>query len=181
MKKTHKKLALNRQTLRRLTSGAGRHEVRLSADRALFLDEVSTLTAPPAVRRPRPAQTPDNAFFWQGVREGQLLIQRCSGCGRLRHPPGPMCPSCHSFEWTTQRASGRGRVHSFVVAHHPPVPPFEYPNLIVLIELEEGTRLVSNLIGVDPSEAEIGMPVEVVFERVDPELVLPLFQPVSGR
>ena len=137
--------------------------------------------APPAVRRPRPAQTPDNAFFWQGVREGQLLIQRCSGCGRLRHPPGPMCPSCHSFEWTTQRASGRGRVHSFVVAHHPPVPPFEYPNLIVLIELEEGTRLVSNLIGVDPSEAEIGMPVEVVFERVDPELVLPLFQPVSGR
>jgi uncharacterized OB-fold protein len=135
---------------------------------------------PPALR-PRPAQSRDNAFFWQGVREGRLLIQRCAGCGRLRHPPGPMCPSCHSLEWTTQRASGRGRVYSFVVAHHPPVPPFEYPNLIALIELEEGTRLVSNLVGVDPADAAIGMPVEVVFEQVDPELVLPLFQPVSKR
>jgi uncharacterized OB-fold protein len=135
----------------------------------------------PQARRPRPAQTRDNAFFWRGVREGRLLIQRCDGCGRLRHPPGPMCPSCHSLEWSEQQASGRGRVHSFVVAHHPPVPPFAYPNLIALIELEEGTRLVSNLVGVEPSEAEIGMPVEVVFEQVDPELVLPLFQPVSGR
>ena len=138
--------------------------------------------ARPAERiRPRPAQSPDNAFFWEGVQKGRLLIQRCGSCRRLRHPPGPMCPSCHSLEWDALQASGRGHVYSFVVAHHPAIPPFDYPNLIVLIELDEGTRLVSNLIGVDPPDAEIGMPVEVVFTRVDPDLVLPLFQPVSGR
>jgi uncharacterized OB-fold protein len=150
------------------------------APKAAAASPTPPASRPPALR-PRPAQTRDNAFFWQGVAEGRLLIQRCDGCGRLRHPPGPMCPSCHSLEWSAREASGRGRVYSFVVAHHPPIPPFEYPNLIALIELEEGTRLVSNLVGVDPSEAEIGMPVEVVFEAVDPELVLPLFQPVSGR
>ncbi len=73
--------------------------------------------------------------------------------------------------------SGRGRVFSFVVAHHPPIPPFQYPNLIVLVELEEGPRLVSNLVGVDPADCEIGMGVEVVFTQVDEELVLPLFRP----
>jgi uncharacterized OB-fold protein/acyl dehydratase len=133
--------------------------------------------AKPARRRPRPAQTQDNAFFWDAVAEGELRIQRCAKCQKLRHPPGPMCPTCHSMEWVAQRMSGRGHVFSFVVAHHPPVPPFEYPNLIVLVELEEGPRLVSNLVGVDPAEAEIGMPVEVVFTQVDPELVLPLFRP----
>ena len=91
-----------------------------------------------------------------------------------------MCPHCHSLEWDTLPASGRGRVHSFVVAHHPPIPPFEYPNLIVLVELEEGTRLVSNLVGIDPADAEIGMSVEVEFTRVDEELVLPLFRPAPS-
>jgi uncharacterized OB-fold protein len=141
--------------------------------------EFRTPAARPQKRRPRPAQTSDNAFFWEGVRNGELLIQRCRGCQRLRHPPGPMCPHCHSFEWDAQRATGRGRVYSFVVAHHPPVPPFDYPNLIALIELEEGTRIVSNLVGIDPADAEIGQAVEVAFTQVDPELVLPLFQPVS--
>lgn len=134
-----------------------------------------------ALPRPRPARSRDNAFFWEGVEKGRLLIQRCASCERLRHPPGPMCPHCHSLEWDTLEASGRGRVFSFVVAHHPEIPPFEYPNLIVLVELEEGTRLVSNLVGVDPADAEIGMPVEVAFTRVDPELVLPLFRPAAPR
>jgi uncharacterized OB-fold protein/acyl dehydratase len=134
-----------------------------------------------AARRPRPAQTRDNAFFWEGAAKGVLLIQRCASCSRLRHPPGPMCPHCHSLEWDTLEASGRGRVYSFVVAHHPAIPPFEYPNLIVLVELEEGTRLVSNLLGIDPGEAEIGMPVRVEFTKVDDELVLPLFRPEKAR
>jgi len=135
----------------------------------------------PAGRRPRPGKTSDNAFFWEGVARGVLLIQRCSSCERLRHPPGPMCPHCHSLAWDTQEASGRGRVYSFVVAHHPAIPPFEYPNLIALIELEEGTRLVSNLVGIDPSAAEIGMPVQVEFTKVDDELVLPLFRPDASE
>jgi uncharacterized OB-fold protein/acyl dehydratase len=130
-------------------------------------------------RRPRPARSHDNAFFWEGVERGELLIQRCKRCGKLRHPPGPACPHCHSLEWDAQRASGRGRVFSFVVAHHPPIPPFAYPNPIVLIELEEGTRLVSNLVGVEPGDVKIGMPVFVEFTKVDAELVLPLFRPTG--
>jgi len=129
--------------------------------------------------RPRPSMTDDTRFFWEGVAEGRLLIQRCSDCGRLRHPPGPACPSCHSFAWETQQASGRGSVYSFVRFHHPQVPPFESPNLIVLVELEEGTRLISNLVGVEPDQVEVGMPVQVDFRQVDPELQLPLFRPIS--
>ena len=116
--------------------------------------------------RPRPAITRDNEFFWRGVQDGKLLIQRCS-CGRLRHPPGPMCPVCHSLEWDPVEASGRGTVYSFVVAHHPPIPPFEYPNVIALVELAEGTRIVSNLRDVEPGEVEVGMPVRADFVELE--------------
>jgi hypothetical protein len=138
--------------------------------------------APPAsaavaARRPRPARTQDTAFFWEGVAAGELRIQRCTGCKALRHPPGPMCPHCQSLDWDTLVSTGRGRVYSYVVAHHPPVPPFRYPNAIALVELDEGTRLVSNLIGIDPARIEIGQRVRVEFTRVDDELVLPLFRP----
>lgn len=133
--------------------------------------------AGPPRHRPRPARTRDNTFFWEGVEEGRLLIQRCRGCGRLQHPPGPMCPACHGLDWEAFEACGRGRVFSYVVAHHPPIPPFEYPNAIVLVELEEGTRLVSNLVGVDPARIRIGMPVQVEFHRFEAGLVLPLFRP----
>jgi 3-oxo-4,17-pregnadiene-20-carboxyl-CoA hydratase alpha subunit len=134
---------------------------------------------PGAARRPRPGRTQDSAFFWEGVDQGRLLIQRCRGCGRLQHPPGPMCGACHGLEWEAAEMSGLGRVYSFVVAHHPPIPPFEYPNAIALVELAEGPRLVSNLVGVDPAVVEIGMPVRVAFTRVDDELVLPLFRPTE--
>jgi uncharacterized OB-fold protein/acyl dehydratase len=132
-------------------------------------------------RRPRPATSRDNAFFWEGVAAGELRIQRCTSCKMLRHPPGPMCPSCQSLDWDAVVASGRGRVYSYVVAHHPPVPPFTYPNAIALIALEEGTRLVSNVVGIDPADLTIGLPVEVEFTRVDEELVLPLFRPVAAK
>jgi uncharacterized OB-fold protein len=89
-----------------------------------------------------------------------------------------MCPSCHSLEWDTLEASGRGSVYSFVVAHHPAIPPFEYPNVIALVELEEGTRIVSNLIGVEPDRVSVGMPVQVEFVQVDEDQVLPQFRPV---
>jgi uncharacterized OB-fold protein/acyl dehydratase len=130
-----------------------------------------------AVRRPRPAITHDNAFFFDGASQGQLFIQRCTSCGRLRHPPRPACPWCQSFEWDTVRASGKGSVFSFVVVHHPQVPGFEYPLPIAVVELEEGTRLVADLIGVDPAEVRIGMPVVVDMVAVDDELTLPMFRP----
>jgi uncharacterized OB-fold protein/acyl dehydratase len=127
--------------------------------------------------RPRPALTQDNAFWFEGAREHRLLIQRCARCGRLRHPPGPMCPACHSYEWDTVDANGRGAVYSFVVNHYPQVPAFDYPLAIGLIELEEGTRLVTNLIGVEPGDIRIGMPVEVEWVDHDPDLSLPAFKP----
>ena len=89
-----------------------------------------------------------------------------------------MCRGCHGFEMESIEASGRGTVHSFVVAHHPPIPPFPYPNVIALVDLEEGTRLVSRLVGVEPDDVRIGMPVAVEFERVDHDFVLHRFRPV---
>ncbi len=133
----------------------------------------------PQARRPRPRVTLDGRFFWEGLEQGKLLIQRCASCGELRHPPGPMCPKCHSLEWKTLEASGRGSVYSYVVAHHPPIPPFDYPNPIVLVELEEGTRLVSNLVGIGREEVEIGMPVVCEIVEVEEGFKLPQFRPVQ--
>lgn len=126
--------------------------------------------------RPRPPTTRDTQWWFDGCKEGKLLIQRCASCGTLRHPPGPACAECHSFEWDTVEASGRGTVYSFVVAHHPPTPMFDYPLPVVLIELAEGTRLVSNMLDCDASEIEIGMPVQAELVAFDPELTLPQFR-----
>ena len=134
-------------------------------------------TKPP---RPRPGITRDSAFWWEGVQTGKLLIQRCAGCGALRHPPRPMCPRCQSLDWDTVESSGKGVVYSFVVSHYPQVPAFDYPLAIGLIELEEGTRLVSNVIDVDPADVHVGMPVEVVFEAVEDDWKLPLFRPSAA-
>jgi len=130
---------------------------------------------------PRPGITPDSAFFWDGLARRELRIQRCAGCRRLRHPPGPMCPKCHSLDWDFVVAGGRGTIHSYVIAEHPPVPPFDYPNVIVLVDLEEGTRLVSRLADLAPDEVAIGLPVHVDFETVDGDLALHLFRPETDR
>jgi uncharacterized OB-fold protein/acyl dehydratase len=135
-------------------------------------------TKPP---RPRPALTQDNAFWFEGAKDHQLLIQRCTSCGTLRHPPLPACASCRSFEWDTVAASGRGTVYSYVVVHYPQVPSFDYPLPIGLIELEEGTRVVANLDGIDPADIEVGMAVEATFVDYDDELSLPVFVPSGGR
>lgn len=129
--------------------------------------------------RPRPAITHDTRFWFEGAKDGKLLIQRCATCAELRHPPRPMCPYCRSLEWDAIESSGRGTVYSFVVTHHPQVPAFDYPLPIVLVELEEGTRLVSNLVDVDPERIEIGTAVEVTFVRFDDDLTLPQFRVVT--
>jgi uncharacterized protein len=127
--------------------------------------------------RPKPPRNQDNAFFWEGVDRGELLIQHCTSCGRLRHPPRPMCPNCQSLEWDAVTSSGKGEVFSFIIPHYPQVPMFEYPYVVAVIALEEGTRLISNVIDIDPSDVTIGLPVEVRFVAVDDELTLPMFAP----
>jgi uncharacterized protein len=129
----------------------------------------------------RPAIGPDTRFFWDGARAGELRIQRCGECGALRHPPGPMCPRCHAVARDHIRASGRGTVYSYVVHHHPPVPGREPPFVVGLIELDEGVRMVGNVIGCPPTEVHIGMPVQVTFERIDDDLTLPQWTPPPPR
>lgn len=131
-------------------------------------------------RRPMPALTHDNSFFFEGVARGELLIQRCESCGTLRHPARPGCPKCRSLDWGTVASSGRGTVFSFVVVHYPQVGAFEYPLPVVLVELEEGTRLVSNIEGVEPEDLRIGMPVEVAFAQYGEGLTLPVFRPAPS-
>ena len=130
-------------------------------------------------KRPRPALTRDNAFWFEAAKEHRLVIQQCSDCGVLRHPPRPRCNKCGSYEWEEAEASGRGTVYSFVVNHYPQVPAFDYPLAVGLIELEEGTRLVADIVGIDPADVKVGMAVEVEFVEHDPDLTLPAFHPAS--
>jgi len=129
-----------------------------------------------ATPHPRPAITHDNAFFWDGLNRRELLIQSCNGCGRLRHPPGPMCPHCHSLDWTAIAANRGGKIHSFVVIHHPKMPGFDYPLAVILVELDEGVRIVANLIDAAASEIAIGQPVICEFREVEPGYTLPVFR-----
>ncbi|MFQ5668181.1 MAG: bifunctional MaoC family dehydratase N-terminal/OB-fold nucleic acid binding domain-containing protein [Candidatus Binatia bacterium] len=143
------------------------------------LDRGQSSAAPAKPTRMRPPLGHDNAWWWEGIRRGELLIQKCSACGALRHPPRPMCGRCQSLTWEPVAATGRGTVHSYTVLHHPKFPGFEYPLVCGLIELEEGTRIVSNVVGCDPDDVRIGMPVVLSIERGDDELNLPLFRPAK--
>jgi uncharacterized protein len=129
----------------------------------------------------RPQVTPDTAFFWAGTAAGELRIQRCGGCGALRHPPGPMCPSCgEASDGGYVVAAGTGEVYSYVVHHHPPVPGKQLPMVVALVQLPEGVRMVGEMPRVDPAQVRIGLPVRVTFVRVDDDLSLPAWRPAGG-
>ena len=144
--------------------------------------------------RPRPGQAPaEPAPPPPGHHRGHRLLLRGGpsghSCSSSAAPTAACCathrcrpaPSCRSFEWDTVEASGRGEVFSYVVVHHPQVPGFDYPLPIAVVELEEGTRLVADLVGVDPADVRIGMPVEVEIVAADDELTMPMFRPRVGR
>jgi uncharacterized protein len=131
--------------------------------------------APPPRDVLRPVVNRDTAFFWEGTAAGELRVQRCGACQSLRHPPGPMCPRCGATDPSYVVASGRGEVYSYVVHHHPPVPGREPPFVVALVELEEGVRVLGEL-HTDPERVRIGMPVEVVFDRIDDQLTLPAWR-----
>ncbi|MEU9382782.1 OB-fold domain-containing protein [Streptomyces sp. NPDC048279] len=135
-----------------------------------------------APARPRPVVNRDNAGFWEGVAEGRLLIQRCAGCGALRHPWLPGCNACGCLDWDTVESAGDGTVYSYVVMHHPPFPAFAPPYAVALVELAEGVRMVSNVVGVPHDKVRIGLPVRVEFCRFEDEegaLTLPVFRAVD--
>ncbi len=130
--------------------------------------------------RPAPAVTEDNLFFWEAARDGRLVAQRCGSCGLLRHPPRTACPACQSLDIEIAGLSGDGEVYSYSLLWHPRSPRFSYPVIAVLVDLAEGVRLVSNLVGVQPDEVRIGLPVTVEFEPCEGELAVPVFRP-RGR
>src|SRR5712692_2596715 len=151
---------------------------RLASDRILTtMSNVDPEDPPRKPRRPPPIVTADSAGFWEAAAEQRLVAQRCGDCGRLRHPPRPMCPQCNSLSIELVELSGRGALYSYSVLHHPQHPAFEYPVLAALVDLEEGVRIVSNLTDVDPANIRIGMPLEVDFEAREGGTAIPVFRP----
>lgn len=130
---------------------------------------------------PAPLVTPDTKPFWDGCKEGRLLLQRCLSCRSWRYPPRPMCPQCNSLESAWVPASGRGTLFSFTVTHQALNPSLndKLPHVIALVELAEGMRMTSNLLDCPAEDVRIGMPLEVVFAKVNDELTLPKFRPAS--
>jgi uncharacterized protein len=120
----------------------------------------------------RPGIDRGNEWFWEGVGEHRLLIQRCSSCGTLRYPDAPMCGVCQSLEWDTQEAGGRGSVHSWVVSHHP--SRYDESRIVVLVDLQEGVRIVSNIVDAEVDELRHDLPLELTF-RTYGDVTLPQF------
>lgn len=133
-------------------------------------------------RRPLPEATPETKEFWEGTKRGELRIQRCRACGKAYFYPRPFCPHCSSrdVEWFT--ASGRGTLYSYVINHRP-ARGFEdmAPYVIAVVELEEGPRMMTNIVGVEakPENLPIDMPVQVTFEQESDDITLPLFRPAG--
>ena len=126
---------------------------------------------------PTPTLDGDGAPFWLALRAGRIDVQACAACGTLRHPPRPMCPQCNSLQSEAVESSGHGAVFSFVMPRHPEFPGLDNPEIVAIVELDEGTRLVTNLVDVEPAQVSIGMRVAVRFVEFDGGLVLPQFAP----
>lgn len=131
--------------------------------------------------RPLPVPDQDTQPYWEAARRHELLIQRCLACGEHYFYPRPHCPHCLSNRTEWVRASGRGTVYAFTVVHRPPSPAFadRVPYVVALIDLAEGPRLMSNVVGCAPDAVHCGMAVEVAFEDVTPDIALPVFRPAG--
>jgi uncharacterized protein len=126
---------------------------------------------PDPAKRPRPAMNQDHQGFWDAARRHELVIPTCHACGTRYFPATPRCWHCGSFDMGWTGASGRGRLYSFAVPHHPQTNGFRYPILVGLVELDEGVRLVSNIVGCRRDDLAIGMPLEVCWLDSHPPLV----------
>ncbi len=128
--------------------------------------------------KPLPVPTIESKPYWEACKRHELRIQRCKRCNRYRHDPQPMCPYCHSLEVEWAKVSGKGKVYSYGVTHRAFHPGFadEVPYASVVIELDEGVRMVSRMVDAKTDELRIGMPVEVVFQDITDEITLPMFK-----
>jgi uncharacterized OB-fold protein len=136
----------------------------------------------PEARRPKPVPTPETRHYWEGARAGELRLQRCRPCAQAYFPPRPFCPRCGSAETEVFRASGRASLYSYVI-HQRPMPGFEPPYAIAVVTLEEGPRMMTNLVGVPqtPEALQLDMPLQVTFQKLDDEISLPVFRPAEAQ
>jgi uncharacterized protein len=133
-----------------------------------------------SMTRKLPALTPDTAPFWQGGSDGVLQIHYCESCRRFFHPPNPICPACNSFDVAPRPVSGKGRVVTYTINRQAWTADLTEPYVVAIIELAEQAdlRLLSNIVGCDPEQVTIGMPVTVTFAHVE-DIWIPLFEPAS--
>ena len=141
----------------------------------------------PPVERPLPVADSDSAPFWAALREGRLQLQRCGGCGRYVFYPRALCPHCHSSDLEWVPVAGTGTIYSYTVARRPAGPAFaaDVPYVLVLVDLDEGVRMLTRLLTADVDSVRIGARVVVDFEVVTDEVTLPAFrladEPSAGR
>lgn len=132
--------------------------------------------------KPLPKPSPVSQPFWEGTKAHELRLQRCRDCGQHIFYPRSLCPFCLSenLEWVT--ASGRGKVYSYTVVRRAANPAFQrdVPYVLAIVELEEGPRLTTNIVGCDPEEVRVEMPVRARYEDVTPEITLLKFEPWLG-
>ena len=132
-------------------------------------------------KKPLPRIDEESKGFWEGCQRHELHVQQCRDCGALRYYPRALCPRCLSDDTSWVLSSGRGTVYTYTVTYQNQAAGFrdELPYVLAYVELDEGVRLLTNIVGCAPETVSIGMPVEVCFEDVTPEVTLPKFKPVS--
>ena len=138
------------------------------------------ISAEDAARKPLPTPDADTAAFWRGLRGGELLLQHCADCGHVQYYQQAICRACGSENLEHRPASGRGKVHSFSVVHRAPGPAFkdDVPYAVILVELEEGPRMISTFTNGPPDEVTFDMDVVLALEKVSEEITLPRFRKV---
>jgi uncharacterized OB-fold protein/acyl dehydratase len=135
--------------------------------------------APVAPGRIRPPRGHDNAWWWDLVDEGKFPIQQCNECKTLYHPPRPMCQKCRSMDMGWIEASGKGTLYSYTIIRHPQFPGYDFPLVAALVELEEGTRIVSSVIECKPEDVKVGMALDGFIHEDDDGFKLPMFRPAA--
>ena len=124
-----------------------------------------------------PKPTPETQHYWDGAREGELRLQNCDACDNTYFPPRPFCPECGSREVSVIKASGRGKLHSYII-NHLPSPGFnDGPFAIAVVELEEGPRLTTNIVNCGVDEVLVDMPVKATYDDVTADITLLKFEP----
>jgi uncharacterized OB-fold protein len=134
------------------------------------------------VAKPLPIISDYNRPFWEGARRHEFRLQRCNACKKMWAPNGPVCPHCFSEDYAWEATDGRGKIASWVVFHKVYHPGFakDAPYNVAFVELAEGPRVISNVVGVKNEDLKIGLPVEVMFEDVNDEISIPKFRKAGG-